>query len=190
MEKGKKPFYKKTWFLVLAGLIVLGIIGNALSKKEEAAPMDIAEEANLIYERILNPESMEQLLADYERAETLFEEIKQANNQSDAYVLAKINLEAVITYKETNIKNAEQKLKLKELFDEYHGGFKVVNKAIKRLMHDPNSFEHVNTKYEVKDNKIIFYTEYRGKNAFNATVLNSITGVMDLDGNILEIVTE
>jgi hypothetical protein len=27
----KKPFYKKTWFLVLAGLTVIGIIGSAIS---------------------------------------------------------------------------------------------------------------------------------------------------------------
>jgi hypothetical protein len=84
------------------------------------------------------------------------------------------------------LKSAEQKIKITNLQDKIYGGFKVINKAIKSQMHDPGSFEHVNTEYKVKDNKIITYTEYRGKNAFNATVLGNVMSVLDFEGNILE----
>jgi hypothetical protein len=54
-------------------------------------------------------------------------------------------------------------------------------------MNDPKSYKHVATTYEVEGNEIIIYTEFRGKNAFNAVILNNATAIEDLDGNILEV---
>lgn len=57
-------------------------------------------------------------------------------------------------------------------------------------MHDPSSFEHVETKFGDKGDYLLVQTTYRGKNSFGALVLNSATVKADLEGNIIEIISE
>lgn len=180
----KKPFFKKYWWVIAGILFLFWIIGK--NTPEATTTRDYVAESNLLYEKILNPENMDNLTADYQKAEQLFSEMQQLKDSSDLFLTAKDQMEAVTKFKEQNLKSAQQKIKLNNLQDKIYGGFKVINKAIKLQMNDPSSFEHVNTEYKVKDNKIIAYTEYRGKNAFNATVLGNVMSVLDFEGNVLE----
>lgn len=183
-EETEKPWYKKYWWAIVIVLFIFWIIGKNAPEKETTR--DYVAESNQIYERLQNPKSMEQMIADYQKAEQLLKEIKQLNDTTGQLYNAELQMEAMIKFKDKTLKDAEQKIKIKNLQDEWNGGFKAINKAIKSQMHDPDSFEHVNTEYKVKDNKIIAYTEYRGKNAFNAKVLGNVMSVIDFDGNILE----
>jgi len=178
-----KPFYKKTWFFVVCGLIVVGLIGKSLEKEP---PRDYITEANQLFEKIQNPTSTEQLNIDIQSAKKLYEDMKLQKDSSNEFILAEMNLEAVVKLKDQTLKNSEQTIRIKKLQDEWNGGFTVINKAIKSQMHDPGSFEHVNTQYKVKEGKIITYTEYRGKNAYGAKVLGNVAAEIDMDGNILE----
>jgi len=56
--------------------------------------------------------------------------------------------------------------------------------AIKELMNDPESFEHVNTTFSESDNKVIVFTKFRGKNSFNATITQTYVTRADSIGNI------
>lgn len=62
---------------------------------------------------------------------------------------------------------------------------------VQGAMNDPESFEHVETRYKeyTKDGQDILFVhmKYRGKNAFGAKVINAIGVTAELDGTILDI---
>ncbi|MFC6269702.1 SHOCT domain-containing protein [Frigoriflavimonas asaccharolytica] len=60
-------------------------------------------------------------------------------------------------------------------------------RAVKKAMNDPESFEHVETTFDYKKNKVVATMIYRGKNAFGGLVLGTVNGTFDYDGNLLEI---
>lgn len=72
-------------------------------------------------------------------------------------------------------------------FSVWDGSHNGVTKAIKEHMHDPKSYEHVETKYQSVGGYLIVTTTFRGKNAFGALIKNSVTTRTDLDGNLLQI---
>jgi hypothetical protein len=61
---------------------------------------------------------------------------------------------------------------------------------IKKSMNDPNSYEHEETVYWDKGDHLIVRTTFRGKNAFGGVVKNSIMAKVDLNGNVIEIISE
>ncbi len=95
------------------------------------------------------------------------------------------------------VQNAKQKLenelnqirqsKINKQFSAWDGAHNGVKRFVKENMHDPSSFEHIETNYTDKKNYILVRMRYRGKNMFGAKVVNSITAKVDLDGNILSV---
>ncbi len=57
-------------------------------------------------------------------------------------------------------------------------------------MNDPDSYEHVETRYGDKGTYLIVTTTFRGKNAFGGVARNTVTAKVDLEGNVLEIVSQ
>lgn len=53
-------------------------------------------------------------------------------------------------------------------------------------MNDPDSYEHIETKYTDYGSYIFVVTRFRGANAFGGKVINSISAKIDNNGNILE----
>lgn len=77
-------------------------------------------------------------------------------------------------------------------FSSWDGSHKNLTTLIKENMHNPDSFQHVKTyrydKSEYEKGDILHIrTVYRGTNAFNAIVTNSIEADVDYDGNIVAI---
>jgi hypothetical protein len=61
--------------------------------------------------------------------------------------------------------------------------------AIKEMMNDPNSFEHVNTDvWESGDTGFLIKMTYRGKNAFGGVITNTIISRVDTAGKVLKII--
>lgn len=55
-------------------------------------------------------------------------------------------------------------------------------------MNDPDSFEHVSTRYYDLEEYLIIDMNFRGNNAFGATVIDSVRARVDVrTGEILEI---
>ncbi|MBL8880816.1 MAG: zinc-ribbon domain-containing protein [Phycisphaerales bacterium] len=65
-----------------------------------------------------------------------------------------------------------------------------VTEYIKKSMHDPDSYAHDETRFLDKGDHLIVYTKFRGKNAFGGVVRNSIIAKVDLNGNVLEIISQ
>lgn len=72
-------------------------------------------------------------------------------------------------------------------FSDWDGSHIKLTKLIKENMHDPNSYEHIETKYKDNIDFIFVTTKYRGKNAFGAKVINSTSVNADIEGNIIKI---
>ncbi|MDR2230140.1 MAG: zinc-ribbon domain-containing protein [Flavobacteriaceae bacterium] len=65
-----------------------------------------------------------------------------------------------------------------------------LSRAIKKVMNDPGSFEHVSTTFEYHNTYVIGNMIYRGNNAFGAKIIAKAKGKFDYDGNLLEITPE
>ena len=52
---------------------------------------------------------------------------------------------------------------------------------IKRMLHDPSSFEHLKTSYAVVGDKLQVFMSYYANNAFGATVLTTHTAMVDIE---------
>jgi len=79
---------------------------------------------------------------------------------------------------------------IKKYFSGWDGSHLGLTKVIKESMNDPNSYDHVETKYSDKGEFLIVKTTFRGKNAFGGVVINSITAKVDLQGNVIEIISK
>lgn len=72
----------------------------------------------------------------------------------------------------------------------FDGSHKGLTNLIKASMNDPGSYEHVDTRYVDNIDYLIVITTFRGRNAFNALVKQTITAKVDLEGRVIEVVSK
>lgn len=80
--------------------------------------------------------------------------------------------------------------KIEEHFSAWDGSHRGLTKLIKESMNDPKSYQHVETRYADKGDYLIVVTTFRGKNAFGGVVKNSVTAKVDLNGNVISIISQ
>jgi uncharacterized protein YhaN len=78
---------------------------------------------------------------------------------------------------------------IEKSFSGWDGSHTGLVKYVKNNLNDADSFEHVETKYFDLGDYLIVNMRYRAKNAFGAKVLGFIKAKVDLNGNVLEIIT-
>ncbi|MBD3675152.1 MAG: hypothetical protein HUJ26_16670 [Planctomycetaceae bacterium] len=78
--------------------------------------------------------------------------------------------------------------KIEDSFSTYDGSHRELVKMIKDRMNDPDSFEHVETKYWDKGDHLLIYMKFRGRNSFNAVITDEILAKADTEGNVFEII--
>jgi hypothetical protein len=81
----------------------------------------------------------------------------------------------------------ERKKLIERQFSGWDGHHMALERAIKKLMNDPDSYEHVKTGYWDRGDHIVVNTTFRGKNSFGAMVLNTVEAKVSFDGTILEL---
>ena len=84
----------------------------------------------------------------------------------------------------------ERQALIKKQFSGWDGSHRGLEKLIKESMNDPDSYEHVETRFGDQGDHLLVSCKFRGKNAFNATVTNSVTAKVDFNGNVLQIVEQ
>lgn len=77
--------------------------------------------------------------------------------------------------------------KVKAQFSSWDGSHTNLVRRIKSGMHDPGSYQHVETYYLDRGDHLVVTTKFRGKNAFGALVLNTVQAKVDISGNVLEL---
>lgn len=80
--------------------------------------------------------------------------------------------------------------RFKAHFSSWDGSHPAVVEAVKRNMHDPSSFKHVETTAKGRDDTIIVSMTYRGTNGFGGVVTNHVVAVVDTDGNLKSIASD
>lgn len=74
-------------------------------------------------------------------------------------------------------------------FSPWDGSHRELTKLITETMDDPKSYEHVSTRYWDKGDYLLVETTFRGKNAFGGTVKSQVTAKVDLEGNVIDIIS-
>lgn len=89
-------------------------------------------------------------------------------------------------------KTAEEirKERIEGAFSAWDGSHRGLEKLIKQTMNDPDSYDHEETAYWDKGDHLIVKTTFRGKNAFGGVVKNWVMAKADLDGNIIEVISQ
>ena len=77
--------------------------------------------------------------------------------------------------------------KIKAQFSVWDGSHRNLEQLIKKLMNDPDSYEHIETRYADNGDYLVVKTTYRGKNAFGGKVVNWVKAKVSLDGKILSV---
>lgn len=77
--------------------------------------------------------------------------------------------------------------KVQSQFSGYDGSHRKVEAAVKASMHNPDSYEHVETRYQAGTEAITVVTTFRGTNKFGAVVTNKAIATVDGDGNVLSL---
>lgn len=79
--------------------------------------------------------------------------------------------------------------KIERSFGIWNGDHTGLTKYIKNRMNNPSSFQHVSTSYSDQGNYLVVFMVYRGSNAFGGIVTKEVSARVDLEGNVLEILT-
>lgn len=75
-------------------------------------------------------------------------------------------------------------------FSVWDGAHRKLEKLIETNLKDPDSYEHIETKYIDKQDHILVYMKYRAKNSFGGFVIGNVVAKCSLDGDVLEIISQ
>lgn len=81
---------------------------------------------------------------------------------------------------------AERQKKIEAQFSGWDGSHRTFERMIKQAMNDPNSYDHVETKYIDKGSFIRVFCTFRGKNAFGGLVVNTKVADFSIDGDFIK----
>ena len=79
---------------------------------------------------------------------------------------------------------------LEKQFSPYDGSHNGLTELIKKNMPDPESYEHVETRFSDKGDHIFVVTKFRGKNGFGGYVFQTVSANVDFKGNVIEILSQ
>lgn len=80
------------------------------------------------------------------------------------------------------------KQNIEKQFSSWNGAHKKLQKLIKQNMNDPDSYEHIETRYKNLGDVLAVETKYRGTNSFGAKVIQTTIAKCDLEtGDVLTI---
>lgn len=84
------------------------------------------------------------------------------------------------TAEETELEMIRRKLGDDVLYD---GRFAPLARRVKNNMNNPDSFEHVESRYADDGDRVYILMTYRGENAYGATVTEQVEALVDYDSN-------
>ena len=95
-------------------------------------------------------------------------------------------------FKSSTPKTQEEirKEQIEKNFSAWDGSHRGLTALIKKSMNDPDSYGHVESVYWDKGDHLVVKTTFRGKNAFGGVVKNWVMAKVDLNGNVIEIISQ
>ena len=74
----------------------------------------------------------------------------------------------------------------KQYFSAWDGSCAPLVKYIKDHMNDPESFEHIETKYKIRDGYFFVIMRYTGKNGFGGRVRDNVNANVSFKGEVIQ----
>ncbi|WP_141673678.1 MULTISPECIES: hypothetical protein [unclassified Gilliamella] len=150
--------------------------------------LELGEQARSELIKLKNQQKIDYLLnklkevpkAELEKKIELYNELSTLAPENAEYKTQKAKLQ----------KELQRKKLIHSQFSSWDGSHRELEKYIKSKMNDPDSFKHVETKYiDNGSDNLIIVTSFRGKNAFGGVIVNTVTATVDLNGNIISIIS-
>lgn len=83
---------------------------------------------------------------------------------------------------------AEQRRALVEKqFSSWNGAHRNLEERVKAALNDPDSYEHIETKYQDRGKYIFLRMKFRGANLFGGKVVNEVMATAAIDGTLLTV---
>lgn len=79
----------------------------------------------------------------------------------------------------------KRKQQIKRQFSAWDGAHINLEMLIEENLKDPDSYQHIETRYRDNGDSILVTTKYRAKNSFGGYVVNTVVATYDLEGNLL-----
>lgn len=84
----------------------------------------------------------------------------------------------------------ERQIKVESQFSAWDGSHNGLTNLIKKSMNDPDSYEHIETRFKDNEDHIFVITKFRGTNAFGGKVINTVSAKVDFSGNVIQIISQ
>lgn len=138
-----------------------------------------------IYQRLveLRPEN-EQYRTQLTRHQAELRKIAQ-----EEFVAEKARLLTERKEQERAAVTASRRQRIEQQFSGWDGSHRRLERYIKSRMNDPDSYQHVSTRFVDNSDSLLVTTTFRGKNAFGGMVINHVAAIVSLDGEVQEIVS-
>ena len=80
--------------------------------------------------------------------------------------------------------------KISKSFSAWDGSHIRLSRWVKKRLKDPDSYEHIESRYNDKGDHLVVSLQYRAKNGFGGYTLEYVTAKVALDGAVLEILSQ
>lgn len=81
--------------------------------------------------------------------------------------------------------------KVSQSFSVWDGSHIALKRLVKAAMNDPDSFEHIDTRYIDHGETLFVVMEFRGRNAYRGMIKQTVRANVDVDtGEVIEIVSQ
>ncbi|MDC9722333.1 MAG: hypothetical protein PSN34_06115 [Urechidicola sp.] len=84
----------------------------------------------------------------------------------------------------------ERQIKVESQFSSWDGSHRGLTDLIKKSMNDPDSYEHIETRFRDDGDNVFVITKFRGANAFGGKVINTVSARVDFSGNVIEVISQ
>lgn len=86
--------------------------------------------------------------------------------------------------------NKNRKENIEKQFSAWDGSHPKLSRMIEESCRNPDSYEHIETRFRDDGTSIFVITKYRAENGFGGMTIGNVTARVDFDGNVIEIVSQ
>jgi len=86
--------------------------------------------------------------------------------------------------------NRNRKRNIEKQFSSWDGSHPTLSRMIKECCKNPDSYEHIQTRFRDDGKSIFVITKYRAENGFGGMTTENVSVRVDFDGNVIDIVSQ
>jgi hypothetical protein len=139
---------------------------------------------NYFTQEKLNNEFINLMKTQAPKREKIIKEIEKIKEQN------RIAEELEVERQKQEEFNKNRKENIEKQFSSWDGSHPKLSRMIKENCRNPDSYEHIETKFRDDGNYIFVITKYRAQNAFGGMAIGTVSANVDFKGNVIKIISE